>query len=116
MIFCKNKLGQEQEEQGNEEQNEHDYIEENPNEEEMNQSNQQGENNNRTEDSQREEDNENEHEQEHEHFEENERVPLLFVDVNLGHGRTERIIVYEGDRPDELAQRFSEEHGNYFLV
>jgi hypothetical protein len=41
---------------------------------------------------------------------ENERVPLLFVDVNLGAGRAERIVVYEGDKSDELAARFAEEH------
>jgi len=49
-----------------------------------------------------------EHEQEQE--QDDERVPLLFVDVNLGQGRTERIVVYEGDSPEELAQKFSEEH------
>jgi len=40
-----------------------------------------------------------------------QRVPLLFVDVNLGQGKAERIVVYEGDRSDELAQRFADEHG-----
>lgn len=40
-----------------------------------------------------------------------EKVPLLFVDVNLGQGKTERIVVYEGDKSEALAQRFSEEHG-----
>ena len=43
---------------------------------------------------------------------ENERVPLLFVDVNLGQGKAERIIVYEGDKSETLARRFAEEHGN----
>jgi len=37
-------------------------------------------------------------------------VPLLFVDVNLGMGRTERIVVHEGDRSDELAARFAASH------
>lgn len=39
-----------------------------------------------------------------------ERVPLLFVDVNLGSNRTERITVYEGDRSDELAAQFAATH------
>jgi hypothetical protein len=39
-----------------------------------------------------------------------ERVPLLFVDVNLGSGRTERITVFEGDRSEDLAARFAAEH------
>jgi len=45
-----------------------------------------------------------------------ERVPLLFVDVNLGQGRAERIIVYEGDRSEELAQRFAEENGKLMTI
>lgn len=44
--------------------------------------------------------------------EEDERVPLLFVDVNLGQGISERITVYEGDRSEVLARQFAEEHGN----
>ena len=42
---------------------------------------------------------------------ENERVPLLFVDVNLGQGMSERIVVYEGDKSEVLAHKFAEEHG-----
>jgi len=53
---------------------------------------------------------EEEQEEDQEEGEDDERVPLLFVDVNLGQGRTERIVVYEGDSPEELAQKFSEEH------
>ena len=37
--------------------------------------------------------------------------PLLFVDVNLGPGRADRIVVYEGDTAESLAERFSQEHG-----
>jgi len=29
---------------------------------------------------------------------------LLFVDVNLGPGRAERIVVYEGDTAEQLAE------------
>ncbi|CAD8112021.1 unnamed protein product [Paramecium sonneborni] len=39
-----------------------------------------------------------------------ERIPLLFVDVNLGPSKTERIVVYEGDQSCDLAARFANEH------
>jgi len=42
---------------------------------------------------------------------EDERVPLLFVDVNIEEGKTARIIVYEGDKSDHLANKFASEHG-----
>lgn len=38
-----------------------------------------------------------------------EGVPLLFVDVNIGPGRTERIIVNEGDKSEDLAAKFADE-------
>ena len=34
---------------------------------------------------------------------EDEPPPLLFVDVNLGDGKQERIIVKEGDHAEDLA-------------
>lgn len=37
--------------------------------------------------------------------------PLLFVDVNLGPGRAERIVVYEGDTAEQLAEEFTTKHG-----
>lgn len=37
-----------------------------------------------------------------------ERQPLLFVDVNLGASRSERIIVREGDTAVSLAESFSD--------
>jgi len=40
-----------------------------------------------------------------------ERIPLLFVDVNLGLGQSERITVFEGDTSEALAQKFAEIHG-----
>lgn len=46
---------------------------------------------------------------------ENNRIPLLYVDVNLGANRTERIVVFEGDESEELAERFVQEHGNDFF-
>ncbi|KAL4481413.1 hypothetical protein ABPG72_010566 [Tetrahymena utriculariae] len=39
-----------------------------------------------------------------------EKVPLLFVDVNLGLGRIERIVVYEGDKSEDLANKFAQVH------
>jgi len=48
---------------------------------------------------------------ENEGNEEDERVPLLFVDVNLGQGRTERIVVHEGDQSDDLALKFCHDFG-----
>ena len=36
--------------------------------------------------------------------------PLLFVDVNLGPDKAERIVVFEGDTADDLAFRFSQRH------
>ena len=45
-----------------------------------------------------------------------EKVPLLFVDVNLGPGKTERIIVFEGDHSSDLANKFAEQHSINILV
>ena len=39
-----------------------------------------------------------------------EDSPLLFVDVNLGPDKAERIVVFEGDTADDLAFRFSQRH------
>lgn len=36
-------------------------------------------------------------------------MPLLFVEVNLGREKTERIVIYEGDTSDELADKFIQE-------
>lgn len=40
--------------------------------------------------------------------------PLLFVDVNLGVGKQERIVVCEGDKADVLAENFARQHSNDF--
>lgn len=37
----------------------------------------------------------------------NEREPMLYVDVNLGTSGTQRIVVYEGDTAEGLAEKFS---------
>ena len=39
------------------------------------------------------------------------KQPLLYVDVNLGPGKSERIVVYDGDTADSLAEKFAQSHG-----
>ena len=41
---------------------------------------------------------------------EEEPIPLLFVDVNLGEGKMDRIVLYEGDQPETIAEEFAKEH------
>lgn len=38
------------------------------------------------------------------------KQPLLYVDVNLGPGKSERIVVYEGDTAEGLAEKFAINH------
>lgn len=45
---------------------------------------------------------------------EEDRVPLLFVDVNIEDGKTARIIVYEGEKSEDLANKFAQEHSKIF--
>lgn len=47
---------------------------------------------------------------------EEEKVPLLFVDVNLGTNKNERIVIYDGDRSDVLAKEFCKTHGNCLFL
>lgn len=35
------------------------------------------------------------------------KQPLLYVDVNLGPGKSERIVVFDGDTADLLAEKFA---------
>lgn len=37
-------------------------------------------------------------------------TPILFLDVNFGNGEVTRIVMYENDSPEELAQAFCEEN------
>ena len=39
-----------------------------------------------------------------------EGAPMLFVDVNFGAGKAQRIVVHEGDRSDLLAAKFAKAH------
>ena len=43
--------------------------------------------------------------------EEPAETPLLFIDINLGEEKPERIIVYEGDSASQLAKDFCDKHG-----
>ena len=49
-------------------------------------------------------------EDEDEGEESEEDNPLLFVDVNLGPDRSERIVVYDGDTAEGLADDFARKH------
>ena len=42
--------------------------------------------------------------------EEEEEIPILFLDVNFGNGEITRIVMYENDTPQELADAFCKEH------
>jgi hypothetical protein len=35
------------------------------------------------------------------------KQPLLYVDVNLGPGKSERIVVFDGDTAESLAEKFA---------
>lgn len=39
-----------------------------------------------------------------------ENEPMLYVDVNLGNNLTQRIVVFEGDTAESLADKFAQEH------
>ena len=48
--------------------------------------------------------------EEEEEVDEEEPIPLLFVDVNLGEGKMARIVLYDGDTPEDVANEFAKEH------
>ena len=39
-----------------------------------------------------------------------DEIPLLIIDVNIRQGVKKKIFVYEGDTPEELAEKFAKEH------
>lgn len=43
------------------------------------------------------------------------KVPLLYIDVNLGN-KNERITIYGGDDPEVIAKEFCAEHGKSFYT
>ena len=44
-------------------------------------------------------------------FSDEEESPILFLDVNFGNGEITRIVMYENDKPEELAEAFWQENG-----
>ena len=36
-----------------------------------------------------------------------ERVPLLYLEVNLGHNMVSKLVVFEGDEPNEVIEMFA---------
>ena len=42
--------------------------------------------------------------------EKKEEIPLLIIDVNIRQGVKKKIYVYEGDTPEDLAEKFAKEH------
>ena len=42
-----------------------------------------------------------------------EKTPILFVDVNLQSGQTERLVIYEGDDTLKIVHEFSQEYSNF---
>ena len=42
--------------------------------------------------------------------EKRDEIPLLIIDVNIRQGVKKKIFVYEGDTPEELAEKFAKEH------
>ena len=43
-------------------------------------------------------------------------MPILYLDVNLGAEEKTRLVIYENDRPDELARQFALEHSKRVRV
>ena len=42
----------------------------------------------------------------HEDGEDEEKFPILFLDVNLGKGKVDRLVIMDGDDPMEIAEKF----------
>ena len=47
----------------------------------------------------------------HDDDEESIPLPLLCLDVNLGHGLSPQIVIYEGQDPEKVAEKFVQEYG-----
>lgn len=62
------------------------------------------------EEEQNQEEEEEGDEQTEESPEKDEKTPLLYVDVNLGPGSSERIVVCDGDTAESLADQFCQQH------
>ena len=40
-----------------------------------------------------------------------ERKPLLFVDIDIGDNEKDRITIFKGQKPEDLARDFCDKHG-----
>jgi hypothetical protein len=41
------------------------------------------------------------------HILDDDRTPLLYLEVNLGHNIVSKLVVFEGDDPDQVIELFS---------
>ena len=41
------------------------------------------------------------------------KMPMLYVDVNISEGVNQRIVIYEGDKTEEIVDTFAIAHGSY---
>ena len=39
------------------------------------------------------------------------KFPVLFVDVNIGNGKVDRVVIYEGDTAERVAREFAAKNG-----
>ena len=51
-----------------------------------------------------------ENENEDDEIDKKEGIPQLIIDVNIRQGVKKKIYVYEGDTPENLAEKFAKEH------
>jgi hypothetical protein len=45
-----------------------------------------------------------------------DKAPILFLDVNLGNDELARIVVYEGDKSEDVADNFCQSHCKCSLI
>lgn len=45
-----------------------------------------------------------------------ERAPILFLDVNLGKGKIQRLVINQGDKPEQVAEDFVHTYGTTFYL
>lgn len=42
-----------------------------------------------------------------------DRIPILFLDINFGNDEISRIVLFEGDLPKTIVEKFAMIHGKY---
>ena len=45
-----------------------------------------------------------------------DKSPILYLDVNLGRGKMSRLIIFEGDKPEVVADQFSKKNGKFNIL